>query len=116
MRRDTGSPEPSIIIYAIARGEYDRDLTEIALAISRRRAQAERVGFIIASRGDIIEMFDDPPTPKVIRGIELEVVGYPRTGDPNRIRARLLHPVAKYPEGKIIVVKEEWIYRVHYRK
>lgn len=110
MRSDTGSPETQVIIYAIQRGEYDQYLSELSGAIHRRRDTADRIGVILASRGDTIELFDDVPQEE-LRGAKLEVVGF--TPD-KRLRARTKETLGKYERGKILRISTDYVYRVHY--
>lgn len=115
MPKDTGAPDTAVILYAIQRGEYDRDLAMILHAIKERRDASDRLGIIMPSKGDYLEMWgeddDDVKCPSILRGARLRVVGFT---DDKRYRARLEEPRGKYLKGQVFKIDPDWVYRVHY--
>lgn len=104
------SPEPSVIIFAIGRGEYDQQLSKIAAAIQSRRRNCEGVGYISPSIGDTVELFDDISIEE-LRGAKLKVLGILPN---NRLRAQFLDTYGEYQRGKIVKISRDAVYRVHY--
>lgn len=116
----TGAPDPSVVVYAIQRGEYDQFLYEIDKALHQRRDSFDRLGIIQPSRGDWVEIWGDDPTmdvkiPTPLLNQRLRVVGFTADG---RLRCRIEAPIQTekrtYERGAILKVSRDWVYRVHY--